>query len=166
MSCVYSCSLEIFEKGMAFTIGSFGNNSAVPMMVFPLNVNGTVPILRHLNGIVPACTVATHGAIIMSIWSDFVRGVIITSVPSGKSVWATAMVSCIGLIVNLLSVVTECCCNEYMPGSAWLASFSSSCFFNSKMDSLVLITALYLLRNGLPRIPLNCPQFIMEKSSE
>ena len=166
MSWAYSCSLEIFENGIAFTIGSFGNNSAVPIMVFSLNMNGVVPILRHRNGIVPACTVATHGAIIISIWSDLVRGVIITSVPSGRSVWATAIVSCIGLIVNLLSVVTGCCCSAYMPESAWLVSFSSSCFFNNNMDSLVLMTALYLFRKGLPRIPLNCPQFIIEKSSE
>ena len=117
MSWVYSCSLEIFENGMAFTIGSFSNNSAVPMMAFLLNVNGVVPILRHRNGIVPACTVATHGAMTNSIWSDLVIGVIITSVPSGKCVWATAIVSCIGCTVNLLSVVTECCCSEYMSGS-------------------------------------------------
>ena len=151
---------------MAFTIGSLGNNSAIPMMVFPLNVNGVVPVLRHLNGILPECTVATHGAIAISTWSDFVRGVIIISVPSGKSVCATAIVSCIGLIVNFLSVVTVCCCNANTPGRVSSLSYSSSCFFNSSIDSLVLMTALHLFKKGLPRIPLNCPQFIIEKSSE
>ena len=37
-----------------------------------MRVIGVVPILRHRNGIVPACTIARHGATTTSISSDLV----------------------------------------------------------------------------------------------
>ena len=88
-------------------IGAVGIVCTVPITEFFVTVTGFMPVFTHLNGIVPECTTATQGAIDKSSMSGLLMGVISISVPSGKFVWATAIVSCIGCIVNLLSAVAE-----------------------------------------------------------
>ena len=88
-------------------IGAVGIACTVPIIEFFVTVTGFIPVFTHRNGIVPERTTAMQGATDKSSMSGLLMGVMIISVPSGKSVWATAIVSCIGCIVNLLSAVAE-----------------------------------------------------------